>query len=65
MDHHLCRRITQTSARQIDAAKSSAKAMVFDYIAAAGDESTNLAVSGIELPSNAAILTLRPSLPAW
>jgi hypothetical protein len=39
--------------------------MVFDYIAAAGDESTNLAVSGIELPSNAAILTLRPSLPAW
>jgi len=41
-----------------DAAKSSAKAMVFDYTVAAGDVSTNLAVSGIELPSNAAITDL-------
>jgi hypothetical protein len=32
--------------------------MVFDYTVAAGDVSTNLAVSGIELPSNTAIADL-------
>jgi hypothetical protein len=41
-----------------DAAKSSAKALAFDYTVAAGDVSTDLAVSGIELPSNSTITDL-------
>jgi hypothetical protein len=41
-----------------DAAKSTARAMVFDYTVAAGDVSTDLAVSGIELPASSAITDL-------
>jgi hypothetical protein len=41
-----------------DAAKSTSKAMVFDYNVAAGQVTTDLVVSGIELPSTAAIADL-------